>query len=177
MTGVMSSYRRVSLSGGTFFFTVNLAERGSHLLVERIADLRTAYGAVQAELPFRTDAIVVMPDHIHAVWTLLDGDSDFSTRWKKIKTGFSKSILRSPATGGLAPTLRISASKREKGEVGIWQRRFWEHTICSPSDLAEHLRYCWTNPVKHGFVTDPADWPYSSFHRDLEVGWVQTHRM
>jgi putative transposase len=132
--------------------------------------LRVAYGDVVAEHPLRTEAIVVMPDHLHAVWTLPEGDSDFSTRWKKIKTRFSKSVVRGGNNGGLAPTLRASASKRAKGEVGLWQRRFWEHTIRDEADFAAHVAYCHFNPVKHGFVERAEDWPYSSVHREIRAG-------
>ena len=162
----MSTYIRMRRPGGTFFFTVALADRRSRLLVERIDDLRAAYGAVAAARPFRTEAIVVMPDHLHAVWTLPEGDSDYSTRWKKIKTRFSKEVLN----GGLAPTLRVSASKRAKGKVGIWQRRFWEHTVRDEADFAACVRYCHFNPVKHGFVERAEDWPYSSVHREIALG-------
>ncbi len=166
----MPNYRRMHRPGGTFFFTVNLADRGSRLLIERIDDLRTAYASVAAEHPLCTEAIVVMPDHLHAVWTLPNGDSDFSVRWKKIKTRFSKAVLKGGADGGLAPTLRVSASKRAKGEVGIWQRRFWEHTIRDEADFAAHVAYCHFNPVKHGFAERPEDWPYSSVHRAMREG-------
>jgi len=170
----MPNYRRMYRPGGTYFFTVTLAERGSRLLVERIDDFRAAYGAVVSELPVRTEAIVVMPDHIHAVWTLPEGDADYSTRWKKIKTRFSWAVrdggngaAYGGRNGGLSPTLRVSASKRAKGEVGVWQRRFWEHCIRDEDDFAAHVHYCQMNPVKHGFVARPEDWPYSSVHRQM----------
>jgi len=170
----MPNYSRMYRPGGKFFFTVNLAERGSRILVERIDDLRVAYASVVAEHPIRTEAIVVMPDHIHAVWSLPDCDSDFSTRWKKIKTRFSKAVLSGGSNGGvnggLAPTLRVSASKRAKGEVGLWQRRFWEHTIRDEADFAAHVEYCHFNPVKHGFVERAEAWPYSSVHREIRAG-------
>jgi putative transposase len=180
--GGMPNYRRMYRPGGTYFFTVTLAERGSRLLVERIDDFRAAYGAVVSELPVRTEAIVVMPDHIHAVWTLPEGDADYSTRWKKIKTRFSWAVRdgengggnggangggNGGGNGGLSPTLRVSASKRAKGEVGVWQRRFWEHMIRDEDDFAAHVHYCHVNPVKHGFVEYPQDWPYSSVHREM----------
>lgn len=161
----MPDYRRKYRPGGTYFFTVTLADRGSRLLVDRIDHLRVAYRTVVSERPVRTEAIVVMPDHIHAVWTLPDGDADFSTRRKMIKTRFSKDILE----GGFVPTLRVSESKRAKGEVGVWQRRFWEHMIRDDADFAAHVAYCHENPVKHGFVTHAMDWPYSSVHRETRV--------
>ncbi len=172
----MSNYRRIKRPGGTFFFTVNLADRHSTLLVDRIGGLRAAYGVVGRQHPFRTEAIVVLPDHLHAIWTLPEGDSDFATRWKKIKAHFSKAVIRGAdrgddvgGDGGLAPTLRVSPSKSRKGEVGIWQRRFWEYTIRDDADLANHLRYIRDNPVKHGLVSDPVQWPFSSIHRDHQT--------
>ena len=182
----MSTCIRMRGGGGTFFFTVNLAERGSDLLVERIGDLRAAYGAVAAARPFWTQAIVVMPDHIHAVWTLPEGDSDFSTRWGAIKAGFTRRVRDASRVGfnptnakaaglpvGWNPTLRRSASKVRKGDAGVWQRRFWEHTIRDEADFAAHVDYCHFNPEKHGFVGRAVDWPYSSVHREIREGrWV-----
>jgi len=159
----MTSYRRLRIAGGTYFFTVNLADRGSRLLVDRIGTLCVACRAVLAEHPVRIGAMVVLPDHLHAVWALPPGDADFSIRWKKIKTAFTKS------TGATGP---VSRSQRERGERGVWQRRFWEHAIRDAADLERHVAYCWFNPVKHGLVGRVADWPYSSFHRDVRAGIV-----
>jgi putative transposase len=159
----MPNYRRAMVAGATWFFTVALADRSSSLLTERIDDLRRAFSTGRAELPFRCDAAVILPDHIHMVWTLPEGDADFSTRWKRIKTGFTKAVGR---------TGPRSASKIAKGEAGIWQRRFWEHMIRDADDFERHIRYCWGNPVKHGLVGRPADWPYSSIHRDIRQGRV-----
>jgi len=160
----MSRYRRLYIAGGTYFFTVNLASRGSTLLTREIALLRSAYSAVVREHPVTCHAMVVLPDHIHAVWKLPDGDADFSIRWQKIKTIFSQHC---PDEG------YPSASKRRKGERGIWQRRFWEHCIRDEADFNTHVVYCHWNPVKHGFVERPEDWPYSTVHR--RVG--ETHAL
>jgi len=156
----MTNYRRRRIAGGSYFFTVNLADRGSTLLVDRIDTLRRACCTVLADHPVRIDAMVVLPDHLHAVWTLPPGDDDFSTRWKKIKTAFTKSVTKS--VGGTWPCGR---SKVLKGERGLWQRRFWEHAIRDQADMNGHIEYCWINPVKHGLVRRVADWPHSSFHR------------
>lgn len=160
----MSRYLRPKLPGASVFFTVTLAERGSSLLVWHVEALRASVRATRASRPFRIDVWVVLPDHLHAVWTLPEGDADYSSRWKEIKTRFTKSV-------GL--TGRRSASKIAKGEAGIWQRRFWEHHIRDDADHAAHIRYCWINPVKHGFVARAADWPYSSIHRDIRLGRVE----
>ncbi len=161
--GAMSMYRRLRVRGGTYFFTVNLADRSSTVLVDRIDALRRAFAETARELPFRTDAIVVLPDHLHAVWTLPRGDADFSTRWKRIKTRFTISV---------APAPRGSHSKTARGEMGLWQRRFWEHAVRDADDHRRHVEYCWINPVRHRLVRRVADWPHSSFHREVRHGLV-----
>jgi putative transposase len=164
----MAEYRRAWVPGGTWFFTVNLAERhGNRLLVERIDLLRAAFRTVRVRRPLRLDAVVILPDHLHCIWTLPPGDSDFAVRWALIKGRFSR---------GIAKTERISQSRFNKGERGIWQRRFWEHLIRDDRDLERHVDYIHWNPVKHGYVRSPAHWPYSSFHdylrrRLYQDGW------
>jgi putative transposase len=143
----MTDYRRNRVPGGTYFFTVNLADRRSDLLTREIDALRGAVRKVRAQKPFHIDAWVVLPDHTHCMWTLPDNDTNFSARWQAIKTAFSKRMMvgehRSPSRAG-------------KGERGIWQRRFWEHTIRDDRDYAAHLDYIHFNPVKHGLVTQVA---------------------
>jgi putative transposase len=152
----MPDYRRNRVPGGTYFFTVNLLERSNALLVSRVDALRDAIRKVRAARPFHIDAWVVLPDHMHAVWTLPPEDTDYSARWKAIKIAFAKAI---PKTESLSPV------RTAKGERGIWQRRFWEHTIRDEQDYAAHVDYVHINPVKHGLASCVADWPYSSFHR------------
>jgi putative transposase len=106
-------------------------------------------------------AIVILPDHLHAVWTLPEGDAKFSLRWRLVKSVFSR---------GLPHGERTSASRLSKGERGIWQRRYWEHTLRDERDLAHHFDYIHVNPVKHGYVKSVQDWPYSSFHRMVRLG-------
>ncbi len=159
----MTSYRRIRAQGATYFFTVALADRRSSLLVDQISALRAAYHKTRSERPFCCDAFVVLPDHLHAIWTLPTGDADYSTRWRLIKTRFVRQV------GGLGVR---STSKRSKQERGIWQRRFWEHCIRNDTDFATHMSYCWGNPVKHGLVKRAADWPYSSIHRDIRAGKI-----
>ncbi|MGR3503628.1 REP-associated tyrosine transposase [Pseudaestuariivita sp.] len=153
----MTSYRRRFVPGGTYFFTVALAERGSGALVAHIDALRVAWAQTVTERPFHTDAICVLPDHLHAIWTLPEGDADFSTRWRLIKSRMSRAVA--------APCAR-HRSGRLKQERAFWQRRFWEHVIRDGEDLARHRRYIWQNPVRHGLVRDVWDWPHSSIHRD-----------
>jgi putative transposase len=153
----MPNYRRVFIPGGCYFFTVNLLDRNSRLLVENIDGLRDAVRLTRHRFPFEIDAMVVLPDHIHAVWTLPEGDADFSVRWRWIKIRFSRSIPNNEPR---------SAVREARGERGIWQRRYWEHLIRDERDFSNHIDYCWFNPVKHGHVTNVEDWPYSTFHRD-----------
>jgi putative transposase len=153
----MPNYRRAFVPGGCWFFTVNLFDRKERLLVEHIGPLRDAVRWTRDRWPFEIDAWVVLPDHLHAIWTLPPGDADFALRWRHIKMRFSKAL---PNTEGSTP------SRRARGERGIWQRRYWEHIIRDETDFHAHLGYCWLNPVKHGLVADIADWPFSSYHRD-----------
>jgi putative transposase len=157
----MTNYRRNFLRGGSFFFTVNLAERRLRLLTAHIDLLRQAFRDVRRRHPFDIDAIVVLPDHLHSVWTLPEDDADFALRWRLIKTAFSR---------GLPAGERISPSRAGKAERGIWQRRYWEHTLRDERDFERHIDYIHFNPVKHGHVTRVKDWPYSSFHRMVKLG-------
>ncbi|MES2490652.1 MAG: transposase [Pseudomonadota bacterium] len=157
----MPQYIRAFCPGGTFFFTVTLLERRRRLLTDHIDVLRTAMTNVKRNKPFRVDAIVVLPDHMHCMWTLPPGDADFSSRWHAIKAQFSQSI---PAVE------RLSDRRKRKGERGIWQRRFWEHQIRDERDFEKHVDYIHFNPVKHGHVQRVVDWPYSSFHRYVRHG-------
>jgi putative transposase len=159
----MSSYRRALIPGATFFFTVALADRRSAALTRHIDGLRAAFAATVREHPIELDAMVVLPDHLHAVWTLPPGDADFPLRWRKLKARFTRAV------GG---EYRRSASKIAKGDIGLWQRRYWEHMIRDGADYARHVEYCWFNPVKHGLVARVRDWPHSSFHRDVRRGVV-----
>lgn len=158
----MSRYLRPRLPGASIFFTVALAERGGTLLLAEVERLRAAVRATRAERPFTIRAWVVLPDHLHCVWRLPEEDCDYSTRWRLIKSRFSR---------GLAPG-RLRPSHLTRQERGIWQRRFYEHHIRDEADLAAHLHYCWNNPVKHGLVARPEDWPFSSVHRDMAGGRV-----
>jgi putative transposase len=157
----MPDYRRNRVEGGTYFFTLALADRGSDLLVQEAAALRASVSRVRARYPFNIDAWVVLPEHLHSVWTLPDGDADFSTRWGLIKRGLSARIAKGE---------NRSASKIFKGERGIWQRRFWEHTMRDEADFVRHINYVHFNPVKHGLVGNAKDWPFSSFRRAVARG-------
>ena len=157
----MPNYRRAFVPGGCWFFTVNLLERRQTLLVDHIATLREAVAKTRQSQPYTIDAFVVLPDHLHAIWTLPPGDADFSTRWRLIKSRFARALPKHE---------RLSAVRVARNERGIWQRRFWEHLIRDEADYARHVEYYYINPVKHGLVTKVRDWPHSSFHRDVERG-------
>jgi putative transposase len=157
----MTGYRRNFIAGGSFFFTVNLADRRLRLLTEHIDELRSAFRKVRERHPFTIDAMVVLHDHLHTVWTLPEGDADFAKRWQLIKSAFSH---------GLPAGEPISESRAARGERGIWQRRYWEHTIRDERDFSRHVDYIHINPVKHGLVTRVRDWPFSSFHRMVKLG-------
>ncbi|MBB1202215.1 transposase [Enterobacteriaceae bacterium 89] len=144
----MSNYRRNYVKGGTWFFTVNLRNRQSALLVEQIATLRNSVAQVKRRKPFFIDAWVVLPEHMHCIWTLPENDCDFSGRWRDIKKIFT----------------------RDAGLSGIWQPHFWEHTIQDDEDYRRHIDYVYINPVKHGWVMQVREWPFSSFHRDVGTG-------
>ncbi|BAP56242.1 transposase [Thioploca ingrica] len=158
----MTEYRRAKIEGATYFFTVNCAERhGNRLLINYIDVLRQVFRKVKQEHPFQIDAIVILPEHLHCIWTLPEGDADYKTRWTLIKIGFSRAI---------PPGERRSQSRIARGERGIWQRRYWEHLIRGDRDFEQHVDYLHWNPVKHGWVKRVRDWPYSSFHAYVRRG-------
>lgn len=136
------------MPGGTYFFTVTLLERKQDLLVREIATLRHAVKRVKRCYPFTIIAWVVLPDHLHCIWTLPDGDSDYSKRWRLIKLLFVKALAKNEW---------LSKVRKNRHERGVWHRRFWEHTIRDAQDLANHVDYIHANPVKHGWVTSPKE--------------------
>lgn len=159
-------YRRSDQAGGMFFFTVNLADRSSSLLTENIEILRQVMRKVKDDHPFDVVAMVVLPEHLHAIWMLPAGDNDFAMRWSLIKSGFSRNLLK---------TEPIHPGRIIKRERGIWQRRYWEHQIRDDMDLQRHVDYIHINPVKHGYVKQPVQWPYSSVHRYIRDGLISAN--
>ena len=154
-------YRRARVVGGTCFFTVNLAERQRRLLVDHIDLLREVVRKAKAAHPFRIDAMVILRDHLHAVWTLPEGNADYATRWALIKAGFSPQR---------AMGKRLSQIRLTKGERGIWQRRYWKHLVRDDADYAQQVDHIHCNPVKHGYVCQGKEWSCSSFHRYVGLG-------
>ncbi|NJO52668.1 MAG: transposase [Leptolyngbyaceae cyanobacterium RM2_2_4] len=152
-------YRRYYQSGGTYFFTV-VTEHRQPLLIDHIDQLRAAFWHVMKRYPFIIEGIVILPDHLHTLWHLPDGDSNFSLRWMLIKRKFSAGFK----------TELVNLSKQAKREKEIWQRRFWEHCIRNEEDWRRHMDYIHYNPVKHGYCSTPAEWQYSSFRRSVKQG-------
>ena len=146
----MSNYRRVYIKGGCFFFTIVTAKR-QPVLVEYIELLRDAFQHVRSRHPFTIDAAVILPDHLHCIWTLPENDHDYPCRWRMIKGYFSRQLPN-------------------KASNSIWQRRFWEHMIRDAHDYKRHLDYIHYNPVKHGYVEHVSDWEYSSFNKFIRQG-------
>lgn len=169
----MPNYRRLFVPGGTYFFTVNLRDRRQNLLIDHIEELRAAWRETQGRWPFETVAAVVLPDHLHFVWRLPAEDKNFSTRIRLIKAGFTERL----------PTRQKRSGR--KGERDVWQRRYWEHLIRDDDDLNRHVDYVHFNPVKHGYVPNLDDWPYSTWVRWKEEydrpvrpppeGWLPAH--
>jgi putative transposase len=161
---VNMQYRRAWAPGGTYFFTLALQDRSQSLLTDHIAPLRAAFRDTRARHPFEILAMVVLPDHLHCVWQLPEGEQDYPLRWNLIKGAFSRQ---------LPSTETIQLSRHLKREKGIWQRRYWEHQIRNPDDLQGHLDYIHYNPVKHGYVERASEWPYSSIHRYIRHGLLK----
>ena len=155
----MSEYRRAFQPGGCYFFTVVTHGRRPWLTEEHaIERLRNAFRRVREDRPFTMDAIVVLPDHLHCIWQLPEGDNDFSERWRQIKR-FVSIGMKSP----------LNVRK----EKSLWQRRYWEHLLRNEEDWRRHMDYIHYNPVKHGYSRRPADWPYSSFKQVVARGWYE----
>jgi len=153
----MSNYRRLYIPGGTYSFTLVTYQRQPIFTDPQHIDLlRQAFREVKSKRPFDLLAIVILPDHLHCIWRLPEGDADFSTRWQMVKTAFSR---------------RVPAITNKDGAKLIWQPRFYEHCIRDEADFNKHLDYIHYNPVKHGIALNPVDWPYSSFHRFETIGW------
>lgn len=162
----MPNYRRSFIPGGTYFFTVK-TERNAPVFgeISAVRLLGTVIREAKQRWPFRINAIVVLPNHLHAIWSLPPGDVGYSTRWAWIKKEFTKRYL---ASGGQEQVTSVSRQKNRRR--GVWQRRFWEHTIEEGRDYEAHFDYIHWNPVKHRYVTCPVDWQHSSFHRWVRAG-------
>jgi putative transposase len=162
----MVGYRRNRLAGGKFFFTLTLADRRSTALVDHIGSLRAAFRETRRERPFAIDAVVILPDRLHAMFTLPDGAADFAGRWRRIKGYFSTRLLLAG----------VEIKRHASGELALWQRRYWEHTIRDDADFTRHVDYIHYNSVKHRLVTRVRDWPYSSFHLFVRRGILPQDR-
>lgn len=160
----MSEYRR-SRDGRFYFFTVVTHMRLPILcLQDSIKALNEMFSEVQHNMPFEIKAWAILPDHMHLIWELPVGDSDYSTRWALVKKGFTKK------TKGRLKTPEPCISRVKRREAAVWQRRFWEHQIRDESDYCNHVDYIHYNPVKHGLVCSPRDWVHSSFKKYVDEG-------
>jgi len=160
-------YRRAWIAGGSFFFTVVTAERRPVFASRAAVDLlRMAFRAVRSRHSFEMDAVVVLPDHLHCIWSLPEGDADFAMRWRLIKTWFTK---RYDLVSGNATNRHVSEKSQQK-RLPVWQNRYWEHALRNEADMMRHVDYIHFNPVKHGLAATVREWPYSSFHRYAEAG-------
>ncbi|MEP1963783.1 REP-associated tyrosine transposase [Tateyamaria sp.] len=157
----MSNYTRSRHAGGTYFFSARAARRGSDILLRKIDLLRNVMRQTHQRHPFEIEEIVVLGDAIHTIWTLPEGDADYSKRWRMVKSLFSRAC----------PTSDVGESMRLRpGEKGIWQRRFWEHAIRDKDDFEAHRHMIFSAPVQAGLVRRPIDWPHSSVHRAIGRG-------
>jgi putative transposase len=162
----MPNFRRNWLPGGTFFFTIVTAGRAPLFAGESARTLLgRCFRQERATRTFALDAVVLLPDHLHAIWSLPPGDFDFSTRWSAIKSKFTREWL---ASGGLEQG--VPPGQQAQGRRGVWQARSFEHTIRDEDDLIQHVEYIHFNPVKHGLATCPREWPWSSFPRFVRQG-------
>lgn len=151
----MPNYRRLRKPGGTYFFTLVTHKRIPILVRDDAREaLRSAIEITRIRRPFDVVAWVLLPDHLHCIWELPEGDSDFSTRWRLIKTRFTYAML-----------------KQAKPTPPFWQKRFWEHCIRNQNDLNQHIQYIHFNPVKHGLVEKPEDWLFSTYERFQNAGF------
>ena len=155
----MSDYRRVHILGGTYFFTVVTLNRSPFFVNEgRIEALREAFRKVMTVRPVQIDAMVILPEHLHCIWRMPEGDADYSSRWREIKKAASR---------------QISTATNARNERNVWQRRFWEHAIRDEEDWRNHMDYIHYNPVKHGLANRPSEWRWSSFRSAVAKGWYE----
>ncbi len=163
-------YRRAKIAGATYFFTVVTdGRRPIFKDASAVALFEAGLNRIKERHPFDVDAFVILPDHIHTLWSLPDGDADFSKRWRLIKETFTKSFIRNREIP------RPNASRCTKGEQAVWQRRFWEHMIRDESDFSQHVDYIHSNPVRHGLVSAAREWPHSSFPNWVNRGVYEPH--
>ena len=167
----MPEYRRIKKGGGTYFFTVVTQGRRPILTSPEVRQaLREGISKVRQSMPFSIDAWVLLPDHLHSIWTLPEHDDRYAARWAVIKSCVTKRCKNL-----LGPEENVNISRNRRHEGGIWQRRFWDHVIRDEPDFQRHLDYLHWNPVKHEYVKTPMEWPYSTIHRFVAQGFYPTN--
>jgi len=160
----MRRYIRAATPGATYFFTLTLQDRRGRWLVDHVDALRQSVARARQLHPFHIDAMVILPEHLHALWTLPPEDANYPMRWMLVKRSFTRALLSKGVLDSAA------AARRGAAERSLWQRRYWEHQIRDEDDFSRHVDYIHFNPVKHGWVLRAADWPYSSIHRYVRQG-------
>ena len=163
----MPNYRRAKFEGGYYFFTVVTYRRRKLFTTEFAREcLHLAVNETRLTRSFEIIAFCLLPEHLHCIWKLTEDDADYSRRWSSIKGQFSRAYLKLSGQRG-----QVSSSRARKGEVCIWQRRFWEHQIRDENDLQRHVDYIHYNPVKHGLVQNVEEWPWSTYHKYVKEGF------
>ncbi len=162
----MSDYRRYFVPGGTYFFTIVTYDRHP-ILTDDLGrlHLHNAFIKIKRKMPFHQLACCLLPEHLHAIWIMPPNDANYAIRWKRIKEEFTQAWL---AAGGREA--HVTPSQQKRGERGVWQPRFWEHTLEDENDLEAHFDYIHWNPRKHRLVTRIQDWPWSTFHKHVRLG-------
>jgi len=156
------------VEGGSYFFTVVTEKRRKIFAYDNnVKRLRAAFKTVMHKRPFVIDAAVVLPDHLHFIWTISEHDSDYSTRWRLIKSAFTKQYPES--------FIAQNANRKNKKQQEIWQHRDWEHCLRDELDFQQHINYIHYNPVKHGYVKRASNWQYSSIHRYIKLNILDKH--
>ena len=167
----MPNYRRIKIKGGTYFFTLVTYHRKRLFLHKKANELfLEALDHVRKFHPFSLQAYCILPDHIHMLWEMPNNDANYSIRIGEIKKRFSKHYIAEFGN----PNIK-NKTQRNRGESGIWQRRFWEHYIRDEDELNRYVDYIHYNPVQHGLTNQVSDWAASSFFDFVEQGYYDDH--
>jgi len=164
----MPRYRRALVPGGTFFLTLVTHQRRPVFADVSVHPLlRAAIADARSRRPFDLIEIALLPDHLHLILGLPEGDADFSVRVMSIKAGFTRRWLDA---GGIE---RAQSDSRVRQRYrAVWQKRFWEHCVSDETDLIRCRKYAWFNPVKHRLCACPHAWAHTTFHQAVRNGWV-----
>ena len=163
----MSRYIRLRHEGGLYFFTFVTHNRRPFLTTDLARScLRNAWQTTRSLYPFDLVALCLLPDHLHCIWQLPEKDDAFPKRWQKLKSLFTHTYLKAGGQEG-----QRTARQSRNGERAVFQSRYYEHCIRDHDDFRHHFDYTHYNPVKHGLASSAAAWPWSTFHRYVNMGW------